>query len=163
MQKLSNMNENSGEDVKGLKKKDASKDKSSLPSNVKSDEIQQTTSDEIPLRIEYSIIPSTPTTFVDMMFLFLFFILFIIYIIYLAAYDTGYKPNFVMFFNFLFDDYDTKSFKLYIQNIMGDFTKKEHFTSLRAENFVSKMIDGFYQQLSYFFVAGNKIKIKKSL
>lgn len=117
----------------------------------------------IPLHTEYSILPSTRSVIFEMMFLLILFILFIIYIIYLAAYDTGYKPNFVMFLNFIFNDYDTKGFKGYIQSIIGDFTKRENFTSHPTETFISKIQDGFYQQLSSFFVSGNKMKINKHL
>jgi hypothetical protein len=54
------------------------------------------------------------------------FIFLNVYIIYLASYDSGYKPNFVMLFNFVFDDPTSlKNFKTYIKNVALDKVASE--------------------------------------
>ena len=118
---------------------------------------------------EFTILPSTPSMMVEAVIVLVLFILLNTYIIYLSAYDSGYKPNFVMLLNFIFDDSTSlKNFKTYIKNIavdkvaikniVADRTKivaKESFSN--NDNFVSKMIFSIKKFITKLFVKGNRI------
>lgn len=118
---------------------------------------------------EFTILPSTPSMMVEAVIVIVLFILLNTYIVYLSAYDSGYKPNFVMLLNFIFDDSTSlKNFKTYIKNIavdkvaikdiVGDRTKivaKESFSN--NDNFVSKMIFSIKKFMTKLFVKGNRI------
>ena len=118
---------------------------------------------------EFTILPSTPSMMVEAVIVLVLFILLNTYIIYLSAYDSGYKPNFVMLLNFIFDDSTSlKNFKTYIKNIavdkvaikniVADRTKivaKESFSN--NDNFVSKMIFSIKKFMTKLFVKGNRI------
>ena len=118
---------------------------------------------------EFTILPSTPSMMVEAVIVLVLFILLNTYILYLSAYDSGYKPNFVMLLNFIFDDSTSlKNFKTYIKNIavdkvaikniVADRTKivtKESFSN--NDNFVSKMIFSIKKFMTKLFVKGNRI------
>lgn len=118
---------------------------------------------------EFTILPSTPSMMVEAVIVIVLFILLNTYIVYLSAYDSGYKPNFVMLLNFIFDDSTSlKNFKTYIKNIavdkvaikdiVGGRTKivaKESFSN--NDNFVSKMIFSIKKFMTKLFVKGNRI------
>ena len=118
---------------------------------------------------EFTILPSMPSMMVEAITVLVLFILLNVYIIYLSAYDSGYKPNFVMLLNFIFDDSTSlKNFKTYIKNIavdkvaikeiIADKTKiisKESFSN--NDDFVSRTIFSFKKFITRFFVKGNKI------
>ena len=118
---------------------------------------------------EFTILPSTPSMMVEAVIVIVLFILLNTYIVYLSAYDSGYKPNFVMLLNFIFDDSTSlKNFKTYIKNIavdkvaikniVADRTKivaKESFSN--NDNFVSKMIFSIKKFMTKLFVKGNRI------
>jgi hypothetical protein len=119
--------------------------------------------------IEFTILPSMPSMMVEAIVVLVLFILLNVYIIYLSAYDSGYKPNFVMLLNFIFDDPTSlKNFKTYIKNIavdkvsikeiVADKTKintKESFSN--NDNFVSKTIFSIKKFMTKLFVKGKKI------
>ena len=118
---------------------------------------------------EFTILPSTPSMMVEAVIVIVLFILLNTYIVYLSAYDSGYKPNFVMLLNFIFDDSTSlKNFKTYIKNIavdkvaikdiVADRTKivaKESFSN--NDNFVSNMIFSIKKFMTKLFVKGNRI------
>ena len=121
-----------------------------------------------------TILPTTSSTIGEMSMVILFFISFCIYVCYISAYNTGYKPNFVMFLNFIFDDYTgSKNFQTYIKNIVSD-KSSESFTNLRNNTFysgfktninnaISIFYNGFQQIISKSFIKGNKIKIIRTI
>jgi hypothetical protein len=127
----------------------------------------------------FTIFPTTTSIVGEMALVILLFIVFCIYISYISAYNTGYKPNFVMFLNFLFDDYKgSNDFKTYIKNIISDndstkhttesFTNFENITLLstiktRISNLLSNLTDEFQKMFAKLFINGNKIKINKRL
>ena len=118
---------------------------------------------------EFTILPSTPSMMVEAVIVIVLFILLNTYIVYLSAYDSGYKPNFVMLLNFIFDDSTSlKNFKTYIKNIAVDkvaikdivayrtkIVAKESFSN--NDNFVSKMIFSIKKFMTKLFVKGNRI------
>ena len=113
---------------------------------------------------EFTILPSTPSMMVEAVVVLVLFILLNTYIIYLSAYDSGYKPNFVMLLNFIFDDSTSlKNFKTYIKNIavdkvaMKDIVVKTKESFSNNDNFVSKMILSIKKIMTKLFVKGNKI------
>ena len=113
---------------------------------------------------EFTILPSTPSMMVEAVIVLVLFILLNTYIIYLSAYDSGYKPNFVMLLNFIFDDSTSlKNFKTYIKNIavdkvaMKDIVVKTKESFSNNDNFVSKMILSIKKIMTKLFVKGNKI------
>jgi hypothetical protein len=90
-----------------------------------------------------------------------------VYIIYLASYDSGYKPNFVMLLNFIFDDPTSlKNFKTYIKNVAIDevasLKTKESFEN-KDENVFSQITFSLNKFLLKLFVNGNKISTTKSI
>ena len=118
---------------------------------------------------EFTILPSTPSMMVEAVIVLVLFIILNTYIIYLSAYDSGYKPNFVMLLNFIFDDSTSlKNFKTYIKNIAIDkvaikeidedrtkVNSKESFSN--NDNFVSKSIFTMKKFMTKLFVKRNKI------
>jgi hypothetical protein len=113
---------------------------------------------------EFTILPSTPSMMVEAVVVLVLFILLNTYIIYLSAYDSGYKPNFVMLLNFIFDDSTSlKNFKTYIKNIavdkvaMKDIVVKTKESFSNNDNFVSKTILSIKKIMTKLFVKGNKI------
>lgn len=123
---------------------------------------------------DFMILPSTSSVVGEMSIVIIFFVSFCIYVSYIAAYETGYKPNFVMFLNFIFDDYNgSKNFQRYIQNIVSD-SAAESFTNLdnktvysglknNVKNVISNFTDGFQKLISKSFIKGNKIKINRTI
>jgi hypothetical protein len=108
---------------------------------------------------KFIILPSVTSMMMEMSIVIILFFLYLIYISYLSAYNTGFKPNFVMFINFLFDDYSgTTNFQTYIKNIIDDKksndNKKEHFTSIKYY---------FNKLISKSYVNGNKLIIKRTI
>ena len=86
----------------------------------------------------FTILPSVGSMMIEFTLVIVLFILFIIYVSYLSAYKTGFKPNFVMFINFLMDDYSgTSNFQTYINNIVADKkhhkNKKESFSTINPQ------------------------------
>lgn len=120
----------------------------------------------------FTIVPTTSSMIGEMSMVIIFFISFCIYISYISAYNTGYQPNFVMFLNFIFDNYSgSNNFKTYIQNIVQD-TKSESFTNLENNTLYSGFKNNVYYTISLFidklqniisktFIKGNKIKITR--
>ena len=113
---------------------------------------------------EFTILPSTPSMMVEAVIVLVLFILLNTYIIYLSAYDSGYKPNFVMLLNFIFDDSTSlKNFKTYIKNIavdkvaMKDIVVKTKESFSNNDDFVSKTILSIKKIMTKLFVKGNKI------
>ena len=113
---------------------------------------------------EFTILPSTPSMMVEAVVVLVLFILLNTYIIYLSAYDSGYKPNFVMLLNFIFDDSTSlKNFKTYIKNIavdkvaMKDIVVKTKESFSNNDDFVSKTILSIKKIMTKLFVKGNKI------
>ena len=118
---------------------------------------------------EFTILPSSPSMMVEAVIVLVLFIILNTYIIYLSAYDSGYKPNFVMLLNFIFDDSTSlKNFKTYIKNIAIDkvaikeidedrtkVNSKESFSN--NDNFVSKSIFTMKKFMTKLFVKRNKI------
>ena len=69
----------------------------------------------------YIIVPSLASTASTCAYVLVLFTLYIMYVGYLAAYDIGYKPNFVMFVNMIFDVHDdTKNFEKYMDKFKCD-------------------------------------------
>ena len=68
-------------------------------------------------------VPSSITMLGTVVTLFTFYLMFVGY---MASYDIAYQPNFVMFMNFVFDNYDgQQSFERYVQSVC----KKESFVA----------------------------------
>jgi hypothetical protein len=114
----------------------------------------------------YTILPSTGTMVSEISIVLLFFFIYVVYVVYLASYGTGYKPNFVMFINFIFDNYSNANFKTYINNIVND-TKTEKFTLIKNnENEGNKLWNSIKftmnKLVSTFFIKGNRISIVRS-
>jgi hypothetical protein len=102
----------------------------------------------------------------EMSIVLFFFFIYVVYVVYLASYGTGYKPNFVMFINFIFDNYSNANFKTYINNIVND-TKTEKFTLIKNnENEGNKLWNSIKftmnKLVSTFFIKGNRISIVRS-
>lgn len=125
----------------------------------------------IPKSIKYSILPSTQSMVLEVLVVTLLFILLNIYIVYLAAYDSGFKPNFVMLLNFIFDDpMSLSDFKTYVKNIAVDeistVKSKESFSpklDISNENFFSKIVLYVKKTIVKLFVKGHKISTIKSI
>lgn len=112
---------------------------------------------------KFTILPSTGSMVSEMCLVLVLFGIYLIYIVYLASYGTNYKPNFIMFLDFIFDNYSSADFQSYINNIVND-SKKENFTvnnTSIVEN--SKLWDNlkfkFNKLISMFFIKGNRISI----
>ena len=107
----------------------------------------------------FTILPSTGSIIMEMFIVLFLIIIYIICICYVSAYNTGYKPNYVMFINFLFDDYSgTKNFQTYINNIIVDNKSKEKFTLLNKSSNVFS--DFFHRIVSTMYIKGNKLTIR---
>ena len=122
----------------------------------------------------YMICPSVRSVLLEMMIVMTLFFSFITYIVYLSSYNSGYKPNFIMFFNYLFDDTtSTKNFRTYVENITKDelaYQKQETFRNQNDDviNNFSKMLSKILFQfkkfvLSSFFVRGNVISVSQTI
>lgn len=122
----------------------------------------------------YMICPSVRSVLLEMMIVMTLFFSFITYIVYLSSYNSGYKPNFVMFFNYLFDDTtSTKNFRTYVENITKDelaYQKQETFRNQNDDviNNFSKMLSKILFQfkkfvMSSFFVRGNVISVSQTI
>jgi hypothetical protein len=119
--------------------------------------------------IEFTILPSMPSMMVEAIVVLVLFILLNVYIIYLSAYDSGYKPNFIMLLNFIFDDHTSlKNFKTYIKNIAADKVSIKEIVADKTkinttesfsnnDNFVSKTIFSIKKFMTKLFVKGKKI------
>jgi hypothetical protein len=119
--------------------------------------------------IEFTILPSMPSMMVEAIVVLVLFILLNVYIIYLSAYDSGYKPNFIMLLNFIFDDHTSlKNFKTYIKNIAADKVSIKEIVADKTkinttesfsnnDNFVSKTIFSMKKFMTKLFVKGKKI------
>lgn len=111
---------------------------------------------------KFIILPSTGSIMMEMSMVIILFLIFCLYISYIAAYNTGYKPNFVMFLNFIFDDYSgTQNFQKYISNIVAD--TNESFTVNKIKNgsyfqeTYENLTHSFKKILMKLFVKGNKM------
>lgn len=122
----------------------------------------------------YMICPSVRSVLLEMMIVMTLFFSFITYIVYLSSYNSGYKPNFIMFFNYLFDDTtSTKNFRTYVENITKDelaYQKQETFRNQNDDviNNFSKMLSKILFQfkkfvMSSFFVRGNVISVSQTI
>jgi hypothetical protein len=104
------------------------------------------------------ILPSTGSIMGEMLLVVTLFVVFCIYVSYLAAYNTGFRPNYVMFINFLFDDYSgTKSFEKHIKNIVAD--EKESFTNMKTS--ITSIKSYFNMLISKLFIKGNRFTIMR--
>lgn len=115
----------------------------------------------------FTILPSTPSMMFEMVIVVTLFLILNVYIVYLSAYDSGYRPNFVLLLSFIFDDSTSlKNFKTYIQNVAIDKVSvlksnsagksKESFTN-RNENILSRTIFWVKKSFVKLFVKGNRI------
>ena len=122
----------------------------------------------------YMICPSVRSVLLEMMIVMTLFFSFITYIVYLSSYNSGYKPNFIMFYNYLFDDTtSTKNFRTYVENITKDelaYQKQETFRNQNDDviNNFSKMLSKILFQfkkfvMSSFFVRGNVISVSQTI
>jgi hypothetical protein len=116
---------------------------------------------------KFTILPSTSSMVFEMTIVLISFLFLNVYIIYLASYDSGYKPNFVMLLNFIFDDPTSlKNFKTYIKNVAIDevasLKTKESFEN-KDENVFSQISFSLNKFLLKLFVNGNKISTTKSI
>ena len=119
---------------------------------------------------KFQIIPSTGSMIMEMMIVIILFLGYIIYVSYLSAYKTGFKPNYVMFLDMLFDRNDDQRFQTYIKSIGDDknITKEENFETKNNKNinsnsntFFDNVQFHFYKFISTFYVTGNQIRISK--
>jgi hypothetical protein len=119
---------------------------------------------------EFTILPSTSSMMVEAIVVLILFILLNIYIIYLSAYDSGYKPNFVMLLNFIFGESTSlKKFKTFIKDAAFDkfamavdrskekneFEGKETFSN--NDDILSSFIFSIKKSITKLFVKDNKI------
>jgi len=112
--------------------------------------------------MNFVILPSTGSVIGEMIMVVTLFFFFCVFVSYIAAYNTGFKPNFVMFINFLFDDYSgSTSFDEHIKDIKKDEkpNKKELFTNFYDSKYDYKSY--FSMLLSNFFIKGNKFTITR--
>ena len=133
---------------------------------------------------EFQILPSTGSMIMEMMIVIILFLGYIIYISYLSAYKTGFKPNYIMFLDMLFDKNDNQHFQTYIKNIVDDKNtkiEKETFqikktdmdtetdtktetktdTKTKTKTFFNYLHFHFFKFISKFYLAGNQIHISK--
>jgi hypothetical protein len=119
---------------------------------------------------EFTILPSTSSMMGEAIIVLILFILLNIYIVYLSAYDSGYKPNFVMLLNFIFgDSISLKKFKTYIKDVAFDklamavdrikernnIKRKEAFSN--NDDILSNFIFSIKKSITKLFVKDNKI------
>ena len=99
----------------------------------------------------------------EMMIVVTLFFGYILYISYLSAYGSGFKPNFVMFIDMIFDRNNDQRFQTYIQNIVKDTKKKdtENFEIKKKHSFFQTIQSHFFQFISKFYLTKNKIYISK--
>lgn len=121
----------------------------------------------IPKTIQFTILPSTPSLIFEMVIVVTLFLILNIYIVYLSAYDSGYRPNFVLLLSFIFDDTTSlRNFKTYIQNVAIDkvsvlnsnskIKSKESFSN-RNDNILSTTIFWLKKKFVKLFIKGNRI------
>ena len=112
---------------------------------------------------KYNILPSTGSMIMEMMIVVTLFFGYILYISYLSAYGSGFKPNFVMFIDMIFDRNNDQRFQTYIQNIVKDTKKKdtENFEIKKKHSFFQTIQSHFFQFISKFYLTKNKIYISK--
>jgi hypothetical protein len=119
---------------------------------------------------KYSILPTTSSLLREMLLVIVIFTFFCVYVCYISAYNTGYRPNFVMFINLIVDDYSAlRNFKTYIQNIVDDHTTSESFANFRNSPYTrfKNKINRLFQKVSYkfkiiaskLFIKGNKVSL----
>jgi hypothetical protein len=115
---------------------------------------------------KFVILPSSPSMIFEVVIVISLFFMLNVYIIYLASHDAGFKPNFGMLLNFLFESPTTlNSFKTYVRNISIDEVSK---TKAKESFVVLDENDNFLQNTSFqlkrlffkLFVNGNKITTK---
>ena len=119
--------------------------------------------------------------FVMVIFLYVCYLSFIGY---MASYDIAYVPNFVMFINFIFDNYDgQKSFENYIKTMRSEsfvggkegFEESDSSFSINAPRkatdgeatvFMTKWKNQFFswynRLLLMFYTKGKKIKVYRT-
>ena len=119
---------------------------------------------------EFQILPSTGSMIMEMMIVIILFLGYIIYISYLSAYKTGFKPNYIMFLDMLFDKNDNQHFQTYIKNIVDDkntkieeetFEVKKTKTNISTNTFFNDLKFKFFILFSKFYLTGNQIHISK--
>lgn len=120
---------------------------------------------------QYTILPSTGSMIIEMTIVIFLVFTYILYISYLSAYGTGFKPNFVLFFDMMLDRNNDQRFQTYIKNVLGDKKKEkekakektnvETFEIEKKPFLFEKIQLVFLQCLSYFYITGNKIYISK--
>ena len=110
---------------------------------------------------KYTILPSTTSMISEMIIIITLFFGYIIYISYLSSYDSGFKPNFVMFIDMIFDRNNDQRFQSYVKNIVNDKKKVETFTSKNESTYFEKIQSYFYQFIAKFYITKNKIYISK--
>lgn len=127
---------------------------------------------------KYTLLPSTGSMIIEMMIVITLFFAYIFYISYLSAYGTGFKPNFVLFIDMLFDRNNDQRFQTYIQNVLGDkggkgVTKSGEKSGGKVETFQIKTKSSapssffeniqisFFHFISQFYISGHKIYISK--
>lgn len=122
----------------------------------------------------FTILPSVSSMMIEMIVVVALFFVLNIYIIYLSAYDSGYKPNFVLLLNFIFDDSTSlKNFKTYVKNVaideVSNAKQRETFVNQndsflskpfvnQNDNFVSGTLFWFKKNFIKLFVNGNRIR-----
>ena len=119
---------------------------------------------------KFQILPSTGSMIMEMMIVIILFLGYIIYISYLSAYKTGFKPNYIMFLDMLFDKNDDQHFQTYIKNIVDDkntkieeetFEVKKTKTNISTNTFFNDLKFQFFKLISKFYLTGNQIHISK--
>jgi hypothetical protein len=117
----------------------------------------------------FTILPSASSMMMEMSIVIILVFFYLIYISYLSAYNTGFKPNFVMFINFLFDDYSgTTNFQTYIKNIVEDKkSNEENFTIQKRPKTINKIFTNikynFNKLISKSYINGNKLTITRTI
>lgn len=113
----------------------------------------------------FTILPQGSSMMMEMTVVITLFFSYIIYISYLSAYNTGFKPNFVMFINFLFDDYSgTTNFQTYIRNIIADKkSNEENFTTQNRPNIFTNIKYHLNKLISKSYINGNKLTIIRTI
>ena len=112
------------------------------------------------------------------------YVCYLSFIGYMASYDIAYVPNFVMFINFIFDNYDgQKSFENYIKTMRSEsfvggkegFEESDSSFSINAPTkatdgeatvFMTKWKNQFFswynRLLLMFYTKGKKIKVYRT-
>ena len=113
--------------------------------------------------VQYNILPSTGFMLMEMMIIITLFFVYILYISYLSAYGSGFKPNFVIFIDMLFDRNNDQRFQTYIQNIVLDKkrNKTENFEIKKKRSIFEIVQFHFFQFISNFYLTNHKIYISK--